>query len=224
MTKVRQPGDIVVPPDPPVARCVPPRGLSVQPDREHLGVYSLRPTSSVPVLCTDVPEEQKLRELIAGNRFGAAYPPTLAEIAKVTRLFAPSGAQTFWPAVSLRYDRHLGLAFTTRGLDLREVYIVPKVNLSFEREISFEALLTQTASQFFSSYLSLGAAREKFDDDFEWNYVTETGLRFRFRTPGWVRIITLGHDFGGFRFGIRASGFDMLRKGRIVVEAGAGTW
>jgi hypothetical protein len=58
----------------------------------------------------------------------------------------------------------------------------------------------------------------------EWNFVTEVGVKFRVRLSGKLRVLTLGNSFGGIRFGLRWSGFDALKNGRMIAEIGTGVW
>ena len=83
--------------------------------------------------------------------------------------------------------------------------------------------------------LSIGAAYEEdwfrndeggvtTAEDKRWNFVTETGVKFRFRITGKLRLFTLGYQFAGVRLGIRFSGFDALKNGRLIAEIGAGVF
>ena len=146
-------------------------------------------------------------------------PVPLAETGSVLSSFA------------LRYDRGLGAAVAFRALDLRELYIVPRLTLNLEtRDIGVEAVVTRSAAQFLSSYTSAGIARERVpdgdgdDETAKWRMTVELGIKIRVPVSGRWRIATLGYHFGGIRLGIRASGVDDLDPIRLVFELGAGVW
>jgi hypothetical protein len=122
-------------------------------------------------------------------------------------------------------------------LDLGQFgYLSPRINFITESsDFSFEGMLTPSASQFFSWYVSAGAAWERdlkkleFDygsyrmfADPEWRFVSEIGVKFRVRLSGKWRILSLGYHFAGVRVGFRNSGLDDMKNSRLVLEFGAG--
>jgi hypothetical protein len=220
MSKHREPGSAMLPPAQAEA-CLVPAPWVEHAWGEVLGRYQLRPAWAVAG-CHGYPDEGRLREMFENNGFGQS--PRTTDGVGITELMTPWRASTLWPSVSLRWDRRLGLAFAFRGLDLRDLYLVPKLDLGFDRELAIELLVTPTASQTVSRYLSMGPARERLDDQLRWTYALETGFKIRFRLEGWQRALAIGHRFGGFRFGVRASGFPEFDSIRFIAEIGAGTW
>jgi hypothetical protein len=140
------------------------------------------------------------------------------------------------PSINLRWDRALGLSFAASGLPIEAIYLVPRATWIFDTgEVSIEGLLSSSASRFMGSYISFGGAYEqdKYRNseggvdtvpDKRWNFVTETGIKFRFRLQGKIRLFTLGYEFAGVRFGFRMSGFDSLKNGRLIAEIGGGVF
>jgi hypothetical protein len=170
------------------------------------------------------------------HRFGREYPPEQHTFDFQKELTQPlTGTNSLVPAVSLRLDRNkLGGSFLLRGLDLGEGYLVPKINLN-EDDISFEGLFTRSAAQFFSWYLTGGAAYEakRVEDESgdwvvtnesHWRFVAELGVKFRVRLSGKKRIFSLGYQFAGMRVGLRNSGWPEFDDIRLVIEIGAGVW
>ena len=110
----------------------------------------------------------------------------------------------------------VALALVFNALDLKELYIVPKINLVPYRSAA-ELLLTQSATQFASPYLSAGIAQGP-------QFASEAGIKFRLRVDWPWRILGAGYEFAGVRLGVRWAGFDRLEDGRFIVEFGAGLW
>ena len=132
------------------------------------------------------------------------------------------------PGIGARWDRRLGITAALRGADLREVYLVPKINW-VGRDLGVEALFTRSAAQWQSTYASIGVAREHLPgidgtSAPSLNVTTELGLKFRTRFEGRQRLFSLGYQFAGVRLGIRYSGFKTVKVTRMIVELGPGVW
>ncbi len=230
MTKPRSEATRMFPPSPPPGMGCP-RGAaesSLRDPDKRLGTYELRRASGISMAdCQKPPPEAKdLAETMEAHSFGREKPTAQYKRDIDAQLADPLAAtRRLVPSVALRYDRGLGGAFTLRGFDLRLVYLVPKFNFMTHGDMSFEALVTNAAARFYSPYLTMGVARESIaGDDHTWRFASEVGIKFRYRLSGWMRILSLGYHFAGFRAGLRYSGFDSVDNFRFVLEFGAGTW
>jgi hypothetical protein len=235
MFKPRHPRFRALPPDTPY-RCETDALASSLRDTTGLLHYELRAANTV-VMCDDVPPDREfLLEMMTRHKFGAGNQPEQYKAASVKKLAEPLLGSGTLPSVNLRWDRALGLSFAASGLPIEAIYLVPRATWIFDTgEVSFEGLISSSASRFMGSYISLGGAYEQDSfrnaeggvstvSDKRWNFVTETGIKFRFRITGKLRLFTLGYQFAGVRFGIRMSGFDSLKNGRLIAEIGGGVW
>ena len=161
------------------------------------------------------------------NHFGRGRAPSQETFFGLDSalLESPSGPGALVPSVAFRWDQGPGVALLFRGLDLSELYIVPRFTWVSGPKYSLEALFTQTAAQFASGYLSTGAAYARTPDgEIGWHFVVETGMKFRVTLSGWQRILSLGYSFAGVRLGVRSDGFDHLTNLRFIFELGAGAF
>jgi hypothetical protein len=226
MQKPRTAPGRVLPPDGGNACAVPPDYRSLPADTTGLPRYTLRPASGLRACPAMEPEGQRLAGMMDDHRFGAAFETDQNGSDFADDLSEPlTGPHGVVPDVALRYDGDLGAAFTMRGLDLTELYVVPRVTWIGDG-VSGEALLTRSAAQFMSPYASVGVARARPIQGaaFQTGFVGEVGAKFRVRVTGKRRWLTLGYQFAGARLGVRWSGFDPMRRFRMVVEVGPGVW
>jgi hypothetical protein len=204
--------------------CSRPRGRSVEATDEVLARYELRQSRYVK-MCPEARAPKELEGSMRLNRFGLDQRPRQTRLAALDALaLSPAGTKSLLPSVALRHDRENGFAFMFRGLDLREVFIVPRITLVGGPDYSLEALVTNSAAQFASGYTSAGIARERSGGTAETKFVLESGIKFRVSVSGKWRILSLGYHFAGVRFGVRSSGFDVIEDLRFVAEIGAGVW
>jgi hypothetical protein len=222
MTKGRDRAHRVLPPESGPS-CAVGRASSIPDPGRSLARYALRRARTVAA-CPEAPSAAELRESMVLNGFGMGREPPRRRYEIEDALDAPlTGTSALIPAVAARWDRHLGFAFMLRGLDLRELYVVPRFTV-VRKDFSAEALLTDSAARFLSGYLSAGAVSEVRDVGRRWDFAAEAGVKARFTASGWLRILTIGYPFGGVRVGLRTTGFDDLTDQRFVVEFGAGVW
>ena len=201
-------------------------------DAEGLGRYVLRAASSVPVGIPPGPEGARLHGMMRGHRFGAAWPPEQHESDLARELSNPENAFKWVSAVNARVDsRRIGVSVQGPGLDLREVWLVPRVLVN--RGWGVEALLTPSASRWADWYVAGGYERgltrpesmNAGDDTESRNgFAGEIGLKLRVTVSGRARWALLGYRFAGVRLGVRANGFSRLRQSRLVAEVGAGAF
>jgi len=225
MTKPRRPRYRVVP-ESPLPSCVGEHHRSLEEGEDVLARYQLRQSRDVPI-CSGIVAERALEGSMRLNSFGLGRAPVQHRFAGLDSalLQPPSGPGALVPSVAFRWDQGPGVALLFRGLDLRELYIVPRFTWVTGPTFSLEALVTQTAAQFASGYFSTGAARERLSDGtISWRFVLETGMKFRVTLSGWQRILSLGYSFAGVRLGVRSDGFDHLSNLRVVFELGAGAF
>jgi hypothetical protein len=223
MTKSRPPGYRVVPAEGGPA-CPGPRRPSFEPNDEVLARYELRHSRPVK-MCPEARAPKELEGSMRLNRFGLGHEPRQTHLVSLDALTEPlSGTGSLLPSVAFRWDRGPGFAFLLRGLDLQEVFIVPRFTLVQGPDYSAEALITTSAAQFASGYTSAGIAREHSGGHATTSFVVETGVKFRVTVGGKWRILSLGYHFAGVRVGVRTSGFDDLHELRFIVEVGAGVW
>jgi hypothetical protein len=225
MTKPRRPLYRVVP-ESPLPSCLDEDHRSIEEGDAVLARYQLRPARHVPI-CSGIVAPRRLEGSMRLNAFGLDRAPTQQRFAALESalLQPPSGPGALVPSVAFRWDQRPGVALLFHGLDLRELYVVPRFTLVTGPRASFEALITQTAAQFASGYFSTGAAHGQPSDAAPgWHAVLETGVKFRVTLSGWQRIFSLGYSFAGVRLGIRSDGFNHLTNLRLVFELGAGAF
>jgi hypothetical protein len=224
MSKPRSKGFRVLPP-PVTQSCVAPSRKSIESDPQFLSRYELRPGYKIP-FCENVPNYDHMIKYAKLNNFGSSYHPPQAESQLMDAFSKPiTGNEGWFPKLSFRYDRHPGIAMTFNGFDFREIYLVPKFNWVGE-STSIEALVTQSAVQFMSSYFSFGFARERLreSDPIKSEFVSEFGVKFRLQVDWPWRIFGAGYEFAGIRVGVRNSGFSDIGNFRFIVEFGSGLW
>ncbi|ABS24450.1 hypothetical protein [Anaeromyxobacter sp. Fw109-5] len=218
MTKPRTPIERVLPPEP-GPPCATGRRSSVRDPDAALGRYVLRPAREVPI-CLQAPEPRALEASMRRNHFGLDHEAPQRWFELGDALEQPiNGTESLVPSIALRWDGGLGFAALFRGLDLRELYLVPRLSFVGVAD-ALELLVTNSAARFASGYASAGVAREES----EWRFVSEAGLKLRVTAKGWQRVLSLGYQFAGLRVGVRSSGFDPLEDLRFVAELGAGVW
>lgn len=212
---------------PPAAErsCVAPILNSLKDPEIYLNQYTLRPGYKI-ALCKVSENFDHLAKWTRKNQFGTDYVARQYD-SDVSEALSKSltDARTWYPKLSVRYDRKVGVALVFNGFDLREFYLVPKVNLVRDSN-SFDLLVTQSATQFFSPYFSLGYARERKNpgEPIETKLATELGVKIRLRVDWPWRIFGAGYEFAGIRLGTRVTGFDDLSNNRFILEFGAGLW
>jgi hypothetical protein len=145
-------------------------------------------------------------------------------------------------SISLRTEGALGVSLVFRGLDLRQGWVVPKINAN-EFAASGGLMYTPSASRFFDWYLAGGLHRQykpsteiieidtpegrqevEIVRPVQWNVYWETGIKLRASVPGKMRPFVLGYHFAGLRMGIQALGVSRLDDIRLIIEIGAGAW
>jgi hypothetical protein len=99
------------------------------------------------------------------------------------------------------------------------------------RDFGWQLMYTPSASRWVDTYFAAGAELDREDDPDdpnvtvkEWNFVLETGLKFRANlghTP--LKFLPFTH-FWGARVGIKNYGFFQIDKLTYVLEFGAGVW
>lgn len=239
MTKPRRPADQLLPPETPLL-CVPPERISIEPSHSPVR-YELREATRVPECLGPGGEEARLVSFMRYHRFGAHYETLQSESAAANELKSLRSAEPFVSA-SLRVDGAAGAALVFRGFDLRQAWLVPKINVSASAA-SFGALYTPSASRFFDYYLAAGARRQfrsvevereivtlrgaetfTFVEAPRWDFYGESGIRIRAQIPPKARPFALGYSFAGLRLGVQALGLGRLEDIRLTLELGAGVW
>ena len=228
MAKPRKSTDRVAPPAA-TNRCVTSALSSLEQAGADIDRYVLRPAWSVPVGVPPGPEPERLQRMMRAHRFGSAYPPDQYQFELLKELADPlTGTTSIIPAIGARWDRRVGVSIQLRGADLRQVYVVPKINW-VGHDVGVQALFTRSAARVYSPYASLGLAREHLSFNGaptspNWNATTELGVKFRTRVEGRQRLLSLGYQFAGVRVGIGYSGFKTVKLTRMIVEVGPGVW
>jgi hypothetical protein len=226
MTKPRRPRYRVVP-ESPLSSCIDEEHRSIKEGDDVLARYQLRQSRHVPI-CSGIVAARALEGSMRLNAFGLGRAPTQQRFAAIDSalLEPPSGPGALVPSVALRWDQGPGVALLFHALDLRELYVVPRFAWVTGPKTSAEALITQTAAQFASGYISTGAAygRPSGGGATGWRFVLESGVKFRVTLSDWQRILSLGYSFAGVRLGVRSDGFNHLANLRLVFELGAGAF
>jgi hypothetical protein len=216
--------------------------LSSTEDRsEGLGRYELRPGNRVP-RCPDAPKAEYLISLMDYHHYGREEQPAqYASTVEQNALKSLKSPESFL-SVSLRSEGALGASLVFKGLDMRQGWIVPKVNVN-SFSASLGAMYTPSASRFFDWYLVAGPRRQfeprqvtqeidteegrrevTFTRPPSWDFYWEIGTRIRAEVPSKIRPFVLGYHFAGIRVGVQALGIGRLDDIRIVFEIGAGAW
>lgn len=243
MTKARYPRFRVLPPENPDL-CLTDRNQALRGDvfeavgidvrKAALNEYELRPATSLPICDVD-DHGDFLRYMEKSHGFGASHEPDQFQFQVVGELTQGlTSTESLVSSVSMRWDRDLGVTANLRGADLQQVYLVPKINWIFVGDFAVEAMIIGSAAKFWDSYVSVGVARERkrvrtsdgleLSTGHETNFVAESGLKFRLRVAGKLRLLTFGYQFAGARIGVRGSGFDDIDQIRLIGEIGAGVW
>lgn len=241
MTKPREFRFRVLPPENPLA-CRDVRNSSYARSDEFLGRYELRAANRISA-CDDMePGSENLLTSVRKYKFGSAHKPSQGSALEFRDLARRLTYTKSWlPPISLRRDRAWGLGITPAAMELGQFgYLAARINWIYESgDISVEGMMTPSASQFFSWYVTTGIAREydlieiemenegdpysfRTFTDPEWKFVTEIGVKLRARVPGKWRLLTLGYHFAGVRIGFRSSGIDNIENLRLILEFGAG--
>lgn len=229
MSKPREAAFRLLPPGD-AAVCGVPR--PTRPSETKLGRYELRPATAVRTCMPAVPQPERLLAMMRQHRFGIEYPADQHRSDLERELSDPENIFRWLSAVNARFDSgQLGASLQGPGLDLRELWIVPRVHLI--RGWGIETLLTRSASRWADTYAVVGyeqgivrtdAQADEEEGASVSGFVSEAGVKFRLTASGRARWALLGYRFGGVRLGIRANGFTRLRHPRLVVEVGAGAF
>lgn len=231
MTKPRRPETRMFPLDSRLT-CQVPGNAPQSPDRGMLGRYELRRARTVGPCGAG-------SESLTRSRKSSGFWPGF-NVKQYEFTFARdladevSGTKGLIRNISFRYDNGPGVSVILPGIDLHQSYIVPKINYTGNHTVSFQGLLTASAARLFGPYLAMGAGHQQAvrpdperpelaKEEYKWNVVTEAGVKFRFRVTGKARLLTLGYNFAGVRFGLSAIGFTRPEL-RLIVEVGAGVW
>lgn len=239
MTKPRRFQERVLPPEVDL-RCVAPGNSSLQLDEGYLSRYELRPGNRVP--SCEVPRGEYLKRFTEYHKFGEDELPAQFSAGSIENAFRGLAHPDRFLSFSLRAEGGLGLGMVFRGLDLRQGWIVPKVNVN-GYSASAGLMYTPSASRFFDWYLAGGVRRQfasrtetvKIDSEAgsrdiqvvrppSWDLYTETGIKIRARVSPKVRPFALGYEFAGLRLGVQALGTGRLSDIRLIFEMGAGAW
>jgi hypothetical protein len=241
MTKPRRFEHRVLPPETELP-CVSSFDSSLQISEGYLARYDLRPGNRVP-RCAGIPEgREHLYSFMRYQQFGEEELPDQYASAGIDDAFRNLKTPDRFLSVSLRGEGALGVALVFRGLDLRQGWVVPKINVN-GFTASGGLMYTPSASRFFDWYLAGGLHRqyETITETIEidapdgrreievvrptqWNVYWETGIKLRARVPGKARPFVLGYSFAGLRVGVQALGIGRLDDIRLIVEIGAGAW
>ena len=229
MSKPRIPRFRMLPPED-VAACGQRRGRQ-SADTEALGRYELRSASRVGAdLPPGVPEPQRLLRMMAHHRFGAGWPAEQHDSDLARALSDPENLFKWVSAINARIDSRLvGAAIQGPGLDLRELWVVPRILIN--RGWAVEAMVTPSASRWADWYAAAGYERGLTpprdlpgDTRGRNGFASEVGLKLRVTASGRARWALLGYRFAGVRLGVRATGFTRLQQPRLIAEIGAGAF
>ena len=243
MTKPRMFEYRLLPPETALLQ-IEPQNSSLSLSEESLGRYELRPANVISACQKIAVERERLLSMMSYHGFGADQVPSQYGPNDISgalqELRQPDGG--WWPSVSTRVERGLGVGLVMGGTDIGAGWIAAKINIS-ESIASIGVLFTPSASRFADYYVAGGLHRLLTDTRFDVQLHTEEGrmensftlppstdvyieggVRFRAQLPEGYRWITLGDDFIGARLGIRTLGLSDFFDTRFVFEFGAGAW
>jgi len=206
------------------------RRLSRATPAPGLGRYELRSAYTVPEAVPAIAERRRLLDMMRFHQFGPAWPPDQHDSDVARELSDPENLFTWISAINARVDsRRFGASVQGPGLDLREVWLVPR--LLVNRGWAVEALVTPSASRWADWYVAAGYERGLTPPDAAGadgpsrnGFAGEVGLKLRVNVSGRARWAALGYRFAGVRMGVRANGFARLRQPRLILEIGAGAF
>lgn len=126
-------------------------------------------------------------------------------------------------------------AFVARHLEepLTGGYIVQRIYLKDTglRDFGWQLMFTPSASRWIDTYLAAGAEHDERDPPAagikppsNWDFVLETGFKFRINvTKSPLKFLPFT-DFWGIRFGVKNVGFPDISRLTYVIEFGAGSF
>jgi hypothetical protein len=242
MTKVRQPGDRVMPPlpeDSPWYDRLEGRQDSYTGEN---AVYELRPfPSNEQAAAWDAahPDEHRLTPFLADKQVPDWPERKEAESIDKLAQWVREGVAKKSFAVNLYADGNFGLSwafpfFIVKNLEIPMSggYVLHRMYTTFSENsgdsFGWMALYTNSASRWVDGYFSAGAewqyAGTQSGED-RVDFVLETGLKFRAQighSP--LKFLTFFTDFWGFRAGIKNYGFFDIDRLTYVLEIGAGSF
>lgn len=242
MTKVRQPGDRVMPPLPEDSPWYDRLQRRQDSYTEGNAVYELRPfPSDAEAQAWDAahPDDHKLAPFLADKQVPDWPERDEAESLEKLQQWIDDGIAKKSFAVNLYADGNLGLSwafpfFVVKNLEvpMSGGYVLHRMYYTFSNasgdSFGWMALYTNSASRWIDGYFSAGA---------EWQYagatsgedrvdfVLETGFKFRAQighSP--LKFLSFFTDFWGFRAGIKNYGFFDIDRLTYVLEIGAGSF
>lgn len=196
-----------------------------------LGRYILRPAAQSPGGIPPGPDAKRLFQMMRFHRFGPDWPTKQYSSISARSLSTPDNVFRILSGFNFRWDTdRVGGSIQGPGLDLREVWVVPRFLLM--DGWATEAIVTPSASRWVDWYAALGYERDIIripasdggNPELLRGFASELGLKFRVTMPGRARWAVLGYRFSGIRLGIRTSGFNRMREPRFVIEIGAGAF
>jgi hypothetical protein len=235
MTKVRRPEHRILPPLPDDSPLWP--GVDRRFREGEYIQYELRPFPPTEMAAGDphhlenflkdkeVLDWPEIREVGTMSQF-TNWLDAGQVVRSLSIAFLSDGAIGFSLVFPFLIVKNLEVA-TSGGFVVHRVYFKDK-NL---RDIGWQLMYAPSASRWVDTYFGAGAEYDVEDDPdtagatvSRWDFVLETGLKFR---------ANLGHsplgflpftDFWGLRFGIKNYGFFDIDRLTYVVEFGAGVW
>jgi hypothetical protein len=235
MTKVRQPQHRILPPLPDDSPLWP--GVDRRFREGDYVRYELRP---LPPTEMAVGDPHHLENFLKDKE--VLDWPEVRQVGSVSQFtnWLDAGQVVRSLSIAFMADGDLGFSFvfpffivknleesTSGGFVVHRMYF-KDANL---RDFGWQLMYTPSASRWVDTYVAAGAELDREDDPndstmtvSEWNFVLETGLKFR---------ANLGHsplkflpftDFWGARVGIKNYGFFQIDKLTYVLEFGAGVW
>ncbi|HLM58654.1 MAG TPA: hypothetical protein VK422_21300 [Pyrinomonadaceae bacterium] len=193
-----------------------------------------------PEICKEVKGRKHILDLVDREEFDKAEPTVSEEYSLIQKAaiksFGANRGSEIPDAMSFsyRFDSGSGISLLPPLGRYRVPaiggYAVPKMNLIFGegRRVSLEAMYTPSAARLVDWYVSVGGewVRQEESHDYQQRFVSEGGVKFRFKPPR-IRLIPgvprVKLPFLGGRLGLRANGRD-FNDPRIVVEMGTGAF
>ena len=233
MAKVRRPEHRVFPPLP--ADSPLQRELRLITNDEPNAVYELRPLPPTSIAGDD----HALHHLLE-DKYDAAAPieQSLSD-AKAWAKSVEEGAVLKSLSIAFRVEEELGLVWVFPLLIFKHLqepmtggYLLHRMYLqgSSPKDFGWMLLYTPSASRWLDTYISMGGEHLVTADslgtkDGRWDFVMETGLKFRVNmtyTP--LKFLTVFTDYWGLRIGLKYRGFVDVNRVNYVLEFGAGSF
>jgi len=232
MTKVRKPGDRVLPPlpdDSPLRR-----RLAQRTRGEPLAVYELRPFPAQEAAGDD----RGIGHLMEDKTIVAPKTGSIESQLQYLRFY--NSATTLKSlSISARYDGNWGMSFVFPFFIVKHLtepmtggYLVQRVYIKDQhlRDFGWQVMYTPSASRWLDTYFAMGAEQDDRDEPghatvHDWAPTFETGIKLRVEVAhSPLPFLAKLTPYWGLRAGVINRGAFQVENIRYILELGAGSF